>query len=665
MSSKKITELTELTTSADDDLIVIVDTSAEETKKQTKVDLLKEVLFWDRAGTVLSPHTAGDSIEMTSSIKASSFKTGAYTLTVDETESLTNYLTSARADTWLGTKDTGDLSEGTNLYWTTARGDARYLYKGNTDAFTPDADYEPATKKYVDDSVTAKDEFTELSDTPSNYTDDGLKVVRVNTGETALEFVDLSTTEVDEGTNLYYTDVRARAAISETVTGLSYNSGTGVLSLTSGYVIPTTTQETNWGTAYDNRITSWTLPLLKTDQTASLNYAAPLSLDGSNNLYIAADAIKDTHIDWGTGASQVSSVDIPDHNSHTIRDTFVHTVNRGVAEAITVTLTGGLGVSWSAGEIYDIANHTFVAVEAGSGTVTNNAVNYLKWVSGTTLTLATSDATGNEVLIAIGTVYDGVINGYREMSLLDESLANIRRCARAVFPTRVTSGMSVHEDTDATNPLDVTMDAGVYCKEIQERITPVEIKSRNTAMVRHFHTAGAWDSDTNAEIETTNYDNGTQKTAIPSNKWVKGLFIFMNGKIGFVYPTECFNTTAEAQDASLPAMPTGLEPVPKLTAIVYQQGAVNFTGAIWQDVRAGISEEAFAGITDHGALAGLADDDHTQYLLKAGGTMTGALEARDHGTAATDEVVNVAYGTGDPPVANTTTIGSLFIKYVA
>ena len=49
-----------------------------------------------------------------------------------------------------------------------------------------------------------------------------------------------------------------------TPTGLSIlgspitSSGTLALSLTSGYVIPTTTQETNWNTAYTNRITSLT-----------------------------------------------------------------------------------------------------------------------------------------------------------------------------------------------------------------------------------------------------------------------------------------------------------------------------------------------------------------------------------------------------------------------
>lgn len=61
----------------------------------------------------------------------------------------------------------------------------------------------------------------------------------------------LGTDEVNEGSsNLYYTDSRARASISETITGIDYNSSTGVLSLTSGYVIPTTTEESNWNTTY-------------------------------------------------------------------------------------------------------------------------------------------------------------------------------------------------------------------------------------------------------------------------------------------------------------------------------------------------------------------------------------------------------------------------------
>ena len=41
-------------------------------------------------------------------------------------------------------------------YHNDTRGDARYLYRENEGVFTPNADYEPATKKYVDDNVVAK-----------------------------------------------------------------------------------------------------------------------------------------------------------------------------------------------------------------------------------------------------------------------------------------------------------------------------------------------------------------------------------------------------------------------------------------------------------------------------------------------------------------------------
>ena len=44
-----------------------------------------------------------------------------------------------------------DLTDGGNC--SCHKHDDRYLYKENTSSFTPDGDYEPATKKYVDDNV--------------------------------------------------------------------------------------------------------------------------------------------------------------------------------------------------------------------------------------------------------------------------------------------------------------------------------------------------------------------------------------------------------------------------------------------------------------------------------------------------------------------------------
>lgn len=55
-------------------------------------------------------------------------------------------------------------------------------------------------------------------------------------------------------TNKYYTDSLARAALSSSATGLTYTSSTGVFSLASGYSIPATSSQTNWDSAYSQRL---------------------------------------------------------------------------------------------------------------------------------------------------------------------------------------------------------------------------------------------------------------------------------------------------------------------------------------------------------------------------------------------------------------------------
>ena len=76
------------------------------------------------------------------------------------------------------------------------------------------------------------------------------------TGDVIAQSGDYTTTLVTEGTNLYYLDSRARAAISSSATGLSYNSSTGDFSLTAGYSIPTNLEQADWDTAYNNSIVS-------------------------------------------------------------------------------------------------------------------------------------------------------------------------------------------------------------------------------------------------------------------------------------------------------------------------------------------------------------------------------------------------------------------------
>ena len=100
-----------------------------------------------------------------------------------------------------------------------------------------------------------------------------------------------TTANLTEGANLYYTDARARAGVSVTDSGgdgsLSYNSSTGVVTYTGPSA---------------------------TEVRAHFSAGAGITVS-SGAISIAADAIKDTMIDWGTGATQVSTADIPENTN--------------------------------------------------------------------------------------------------------------------------------------------------------------------------------------------------------------------------------------------------------------------------------------------------------------------------------------------------------------
>jgi hypothetical protein len=151
-----------------------------------------------------------------------------------------------------------------------------------------------------------------------------------------------TTTNIAEGTNLYYLDSRARAAISLTTVGSSgaatYNSTTGVLNIPNysestfgtvtsvglsaptgfsvsgspvttsgtlalsfavGYSLPTTASQSNWDTAYTNRITSATSPLSIASNVISISQATT-----STNGYLSST-------DWNTFNNKQSALTNP------------------------------------------------------------------------------------------------------------------------------------------------------------------------------------------------------------------------------------------------------------------------------------------------------------------------------------------------------------------
>jgi len=138
--------------------------------------------------------------------------------------------------------DTDDIAEGSsNLYYTDARADARVnLQTGaNLDLSSKStSDLSEGTNEYFTtararSSISASGDIAYNSSTGViSFTASAAPVTSVNTLTGA---VVLDSDDISEGsTNLYYTDARARAAISESSTQLAYNSTTGVLTYTQG-----------------------------------------------------------------------------------------------------------------------------------------------------------------------------------------------------------------------------------------------------------------------------------------------------------------------------------------------------------------------------------------------------------------------------------------------
>jgi ribosomal protein L35AE/L33A len=105
--------------------------------------------------------------------------------------------------------------------------------------------------------VNVTEEIININIQPGAYPLPGsISSVFGRTGAVVATSGDYNTTQVTEGTNLYYTNARSRAAISETITGINYDSASGIFSMASGYAISTTASQATWDAAYNDKINS-------------------------------------------------------------------------------------------------------------------------------------------------------------------------------------------------------------------------------------------------------------------------------------------------------------------------------------------------------------------------------------------------------------------------
>jgi hypothetical protein len=198
------------------------------------------------------------------------------------------YYTQGRFDSAFAAKSTTNLAEGTNLYFTNARARTALSVTGGTGIA-----YDNATGVFnlaaipnaslANSSITINGQAVSLGGTVTltttniaegtnlYYTQARFDTAFSNKSTTNLAegsnlyytqarfntaFAAKTTTDLAEGTNLYYTDARARLALSSSATGLSYANNSGIFSLTAGYAIPTTVKLGQYDIAYNRSIVS-------------------------------------------------------------------------------------------------------------------------------------------------------------------------------------------------------------------------------------------------------------------------------------------------------------------------------------------------------------------------------------------------------------------------
>ena len=121
----------------------------------------------------------------------------------------------------------------------------------NTNQLTNGANF--ATTSYVDSAVQGKDNTDEITEGSTNLYFTNARArsavsasgsLSYNSSTGVFSYTTPSTSGISEGTNLYYTDARARAAVSFTAGSGAYNSSTGVIT------IPTNTNQLTNGAGF-------------------------------------------------------------------------------------------------------------------------------------------------------------------------------------------------------------------------------------------------------------------------------------------------------------------------------------------------------------------------------------------------------------------------------
>jgi hypothetical protein len=528
----------------------------------------------------------------------------------------------------IGASDHGVLSgladDDHTQYHTDARADGRYIYRANSTAFTPTADYHPATKKYVDDATTAVNTHITTGTTSVNTTASTITMVTENTN--AFTIVKTSSENAFNFTQAYYFNVAGLAPVIyfKDTTSQAINNGP-IIDLTARNYgnsdvttvrITTDTLETV-GNSMKSDFKIWTNNATTLKQRFELNNTSAIIGTSSDNLNLkvygviqplyGSTTVNEFSID-GTLAGNSDDALPTEKAVKNYVDKYVDSIQYNPADAAL----GGCVIA-NTGDVVIRQNWTPVVkftidrkIEIGDAPV--------------------SDYSGNADLLCqkVGNVEIKLVSAgisYTPSILLAKGRGNL------TTPTTNTLGDSLGHlyfaayDTSGSNK---QCDISYLYDQGLSFITGGSTATLTTKMI--LSQAGLLSLLYGAGINEFSTDGtlaGNADNAVPTEKAVK------------TYVGASVHTRSHTMSST-------------------------------SDHTAGTWKSFYSDGSGNVAELALGTDG---YYLQSTGTGSAPrwqlLTAYDHGTASTAQVVNVCYGTGAAPTASTTTEGSLYIKYTA
>ena len=277
------------------------------------------------------------------------------------------YVNNATASLSISTNTTDDLLEGNdNLYYTTARFDTRFASKSTSNLSEGTNLYYTDTRARSAISVTGNGSYDNTTGVITINSGGGVgNVISVNTKTGVIV---LTTSDITEGTNQYFTPARARAAISVAGSG-SYDDRTGVITINGGVTsVNAQTGEVTLSTTNINEGTNLYYTNSRFDAQLATKTTSNLT-EGTNKYY--TDARARAAISVGGSLSYNSSTGTISYNTPNTDAVSEGTNNRYFTQGRSrSSVSAGSGISYSS-DTGIIAVNTNVIATKNDLTTTN------------------------------------------------------------------------------------------------------------------------------------------------------------------------------------------------------------------------------------------------------------------------------------------------------